>query len=389
MWYKLSDNFNQILPISWSNTKAMKFLLPYLIGDKNLMSKYSLNESTNYSLRTNLEKRNISIKDYLEFRYDDLSSNHDESIVSSEDTNLDNQLIDDDQIVLNSYCYDYSTCRLHATGDYSIDRGFDDSLNRTLNKTNHFSSYLNEFENEYEEQLCRDLDFHSLIIYSHTTETDEQDGKQLLFTAEEVLKELDIILSEDDHLNDTIDVTETVIDQKILEQQDNQTIDYNYSTNANYSNETDELDDELAKETLLDNAIYQNNKFFKFNLIKPFGGHTNSIGTSFSSNSLDDVLSTGYSLSRSQTSSSQISSGIDNGGGGSFYGGGSAVKNQNEIQNEKQLFEEQLRKLNIKQLNEIYLDLEKMIQNHSEILISELNLKDELEYEKELKNQVG
>ena len=92
------------------------------------------------------------------------------------------------------------------------------------------------------------------------------------------------------------------------------------------------------------------------------------------------MLSFGQSLSRSQTSSSQISSGVE--------GGYSApTKSQSEIENEKQLFEKQLRTLNVTQLNEIYLDLERMIQNHSEILISELALKDELEYEKELKNQ--
>lgn len=38
------------------------------------------------------------------------------------------------------------------------------------------------------------------------------------------------------------------------------------------------------------------------------------------------------------------------------------------------------------QLNELYLELEVLIREFSETLISELALRDELEYEKELKN---
>lgn len=38
------------------------------------------------------------------------------------------------------------------------------------------------------------------------------------------------------------------------------------------------------------------------------------------------------------------------------------------------------------QLNELYLELELLIKDYSETLISELALRDELEFEKELKN---
>ena len=37
------------------------------------------------------------------------------------------------------------------------------------------------------------------------------------------------------------------------------------------------------------------------------------------------------------------------------------------------------------ELNELYLDLELMIKDYSEVLINELAFRDELEYEKELK----
>lgn len=45
-----------------------------------------------------------------------------------------------------------------------------------------------------------------------------------------------------------------------------------------------------------------------------------------------------------------------------------------------------MKALSNSQLNEIYLELERMIQENSEVLIQELALRDELEYEKELKN---
>lgn len=50
------------------------------------------------------------------------------------------------------------------------------------------------------------------------------------------------------------------------------------------------------------------------------------------------------------------------------------------------LYEEKLKTLSTFQLNEVYLELERMIQENSEVLIQELALRDELEFEKELKN---
>lgn len=46
----------------------------------------------------------------------------------------------------------------------------------------------------------------------------------------------------------------------------------------------------------------------------------------------------------------------------------------------------ELKTLSNSQLNEVYLELERMIQENSEVLIQELALRDELEFEKELKN---
>ncbi|XP_015787650.1 fasciculation and elongation protein zeta-2 [Tetranychus urticae] len=50
------------------------------------------------------------------------------------------------------------------------------------------------------------------------------------------------------------------------------------------------------------------------------------------------------------------------------------------------IYREKLEKLTITQLNELYIELERMIQGNSETLIQELALRDELEFEKELKN---
>ncbi|XP_072158687.1 fasciculation and elongation protein zeta-2 isoform X2 [Bemisia tabaci] len=50
------------------------------------------------------------------------------------------------------------------------------------------------------------------------------------------------------------------------------------------------------------------------------------------------------------------------------------------------LYQEKLKTLSVSQLNEVYLELELLIRDFSETLIAELALRDELEYEKELKN---
>lgn len=50
------------------------------------------------------------------------------------------------------------------------------------------------------------------------------------------------------------------------------------------------------------------------------------------------------------------------------------------------LYEDKLRDLSLSQLNEFFMELEVLIREFSETLISELALRDELEYEKELKN---
>ncbi|XP_019767456.2 fasciculation and elongation protein zeta-2 [Dendroctonus ponderosae] len=50
------------------------------------------------------------------------------------------------------------------------------------------------------------------------------------------------------------------------------------------------------------------------------------------------------------------------------------------------LYEDKLRDLSLSQLNELFLELEVLIREFSETLIAELALRDELEYEKELKN---
>lgn len=49
-------------------------------------------------------------------------------------------------------------------------------------------------------------------------------------------------------------------------------------------------------------------------------------------------------------------------------------------------FHSELRAMSISQLNELYMEMEVLIREFSETLISELALRDELEYEKEMKN---
>lgn len=50
------------------------------------------------------------------------------------------------------------------------------------------------------------------------------------------------------------------------------------------------------------------------------------------------------------------------------------------------IFYLELKTLSVSQLNEVYMELELLIRDYSETLITELALRDELEFEKELKN---
>lgn len=61
-------------------------------------------------------------------------------------------------------------------------------------------------------------------------------------------------------------------------------------------------------------------------------------------------------------------------------------KNNNQIKHEQKEFLEKLNQLSIVQLNELYIELEQIIKIRSEILIDELALRDEYEFEKEQKN---
>ncbi|XP_064489943.1 fasciculation and elongation protein zeta-2-like isoform X2 [Ornithodoros turicata] len=60
------------------------------------------------------------------------------------------------------------------------------------------------------------------------------------------------------------------------------------------------------------------------------------------------------------------------------------TKARNEIAS--LVYSEKLKTLSTVELNEVYVELERMIRDHSETLIQELALRDELEFEKELKN---
>ncbi|CAH2016696.1 unnamed protein product [Acanthoscelides obtectus] len=69
----------------------------------------------------------------------------------------------------------------------------------------------------------------------------------------------------------------------------------------------------------------------------------------------------------------------------------SALENSEVMEKAKEvlsspLYEDKLRDLSLSQLNELFLELEVLIREFSETLIAELALRDELEYEKELKN---
>lgn len=71
---------------------------------------------------------------------------------------------------------------------------------------------------------------------------------------------------------------------------------------------------------------------------------------------------------------------------GSFLDSTDALDSRSKEVLQSPLYEDKLKTLGLSQLNELYLELEVLIREFSETLIAELALRDELEYEKELKN---
>ncbi|XP_044729920.1 fasciculation and elongation protein zeta-2 [Chrysoperla carnea] len=88
---------------------------------------------------------------------------------------------------------------------------------------------------------------------------------------------------------------------------------------------------------------------------------------------IDDMMQEDESLERSPDSD------------GSYLDGNEVLEKGKQVLSSP-LYEDKLKALSLSQLNELYLELEVLIREFSETLISELALRDELEYEKELKN---
>jgi hypothetical protein len=208
-------------------------------------------------------------------------------------------------------------------------------------------------EIDEDEQLAKDLDFHCLILCSAQATGNtfgkpcridadriDDDGEppsieqSLPFTAEQVLTEIDALMQDDalpaEH-----------------EQLADQLNALGLSSMAMQSSESSDcitLDSGLPESTLMTDS-----------LCLPSGDPAiGSVSTSVSSISLSSDLT----FSRSAVSGNS-SAPIDSSG---------------------------LKDLTICQLNELYLDLERAIQQLSEVLIQQLALRDELEYEKEQKN---
>lgn len=201
----------------------------------------------------------------------------------------------------------------------------DDSLNRTK-KLN--SSSLEEYDDDEsldDEELAKDLDLHSLILNSKTY-------SEPIFTAEQVLEEIDEILTmqDDDDGGNTRHKTH-------LQEED--------------WYDEDEGDQEQSKSL----------------------GIGSSVCTTTDTSPLTDASSC------LQNDCSQYPY--------SFCSAFSSLKTTcGQPSLSSLMFEGKWRRLSTAQLNEVLVEQERMIQSYSEILIQELASRDELEFEKEVKN---
>ncbi|KAH9425683.1 uncharacterized protein LOC142644790 [Dermatophagoides pteronyssinus] len=224
-----------------------------------------------------------------------------------------------------------------------------------------------------EEDIANDLDMHSLIISSfgnveqHSSSesnrsSQQQDSTALEIDADQVIKEIESLYASN---------------QSTPSQR------YSGSSRQLQLNKTDPLLS-LDAATLLDVAL----KNWKSNRLSSDDYDVNletfeycnadqeyhSLPADLNSDILDQVTLANPVLTTTTTADKDHDS--------------PSVYDQTSSIGEQQLeLVDKLNQLTIVQLNELYMELEQIIQIRSEVLIQELALRDELEYEKEQKNQ--
>lgn len=192
-----------------------------------------------------------------------------------------------------------------------------------------------EDELDDDEQLAKDLDFHCLILCSASGTTDQQkvnrdETRSMPFTAEQVLDEIDAWMQDD-----------------ALTAEHEQLADQMHVLGAAHTNSGGD-----SECTTLDSGLADTNGMSD-SLCLTKSGVSGSTST--------------YSLSGDVTPIRPDRIGVE-------------ILDTNSIESNR------LADFGICQLNELYLDLERAIQQLSEVLIQQLALRDELEYEKEQKN---
>ena len=202
----------------------------------------------------------------------------------------------------------------------------DDNLLRNRMKKLTLSSTQDEDTEDSldDEELAKDLDLHSLILNSRIQ-------SEPIFTAEQVLEEIDEILTMHDHDDD--------------------------GTAKSHHREKDWFDE--------DERDHEQSK--------SLGVGSSVCTTTDTSPSTDDASS---SLHHDNSHCNQFSS----------LSAFSSLKTCGQPSLSSLMFEGKWKDLSIAELNEVLVEQEKMIQSYSEILIQELALRDELEFEKEVKN---
>ena len=259
----------------------------------------------------------------------------------------------------------YRACNYTSFSDLGADHYFRRRSNGSTNRTGkHAHDAGAEFceGEEHDEQLAKDLDFHCLILCSGQpfsgNNKDNAVEKPLPFTAEQVLNEIDALLEDEEHLpHEELNESHDIEEENKKEEEEEEayvstTVD---QVNSNSSTLAEDLDP-ITSDSGLPETTQMSDSLCLMSSEQNFG----CISGSVSSFSLDEQqLHVRKSAQTGLTGSAPNLAGI-----------------------EKSL----LSGLTICQLNELFLDLERMIQQLSEVLIQQLALRDELEFEKEQKN---
>lgn len=346
IWYNLTGSYNCGPPLQFGKSETFQRYLDSLISS----SSTKTSESSNHSYHKQCQQTETT------------------KLIQNQRKQL-KQRINERDLPANMRSRIKSLTVIDDLDDSLDDIPIDDSINE-YNDKERLSSSNNIDQEDDERQLANDLDMHSLMIYNDNNHHYPKNQHQQLIkpmadNADKVIEEIENIMgnnSETTMIDNLTGRTESIVkNNDPLQSLSAATLlDAAIQSWKNYQQQMEEQDeeDEFAAEQF------------------------HSLPLNLGSSVNDDISNEqqqqqqqqpkfkpnhDLNVQRKQQSNDEVSS--------------------NTKESNSNTFRDKLSTLTIAQLNELYMELEQVIQLKSESLIHLLATRDELEFEKELKNQ--